>query len=197
MEGSRTTQNLLLGAGGATRSGGEKLFWIYENRPIIHHSVANSLRANLPTILVLGYRHAEIRSLIGDLVKDPLLTIVINDNWQAGQGSSTKVGARLLDRKKRFFISLGDMPLITPRHYRFLERFLEPVVRPVVNGRVGHPVLHDPFLIDEILKQPDSFTMRELLSAYEMKKIAVDDPAYIRDIDTLQEYRTLLGNHYG
>ncbi len=77
-----------------------------------------------------------------------------------------------------------------PHHSETLpfHLFLEPVVRPVVNGRVGHPVLYDPFLIDEILKQPDSFTMRELLSAYEMK-IAVDDPAYIRDIDTLQEYR--------
>lgn len=197
MEGSRTTQNLLLGAGGATRSGGEKLFWIYENRPIIHHSVANSLRAGLPTILVLGHRHSELRPLIGDLAEDPLLTIVINEEWRLGQGSSTKVGARLLDRRKRFFISLADMPLITPRHYRFLEGFLEPLVRPVVNGRVGHPVLHAPFLIDEILRQPDSFAMRELLGAYEMKKIAVDDPAYIRDIDTLRDYQALLGDHNG
>ncbi|NLZ77499.1 MAG: NTP transferase domain-containing protein, partial [Spirochaetales bacterium] len=91
MEGSRTTQNLLLGAGGGTRSGGEKLFWIYENRPIIHHSVANSLRAGLPTILVLGHRHSELRPLIGDLAEDPLLTIVINEEWRLGQGSSTKV----------------------------------------------------------------------------------------------------------
>jgi molybdenum cofactor cytidylyltransferase len=196
MEGSRMIQNILLGAGGGTRSGGEKLFWLYENKPIIYHSVANSLRADLPTILVLGYRHAEILSLIEDLTEDPLLTVVINDHWRAGQGSSTKVGARRLDRGKRFFISLGDMPLITPEHYHFLEQFSETVVRPTVHGKVGHPVLHDPFLLDEILRQPDSFTMRELLSAYEVKKIAVDDPAYIRDIDTLQEYQELLGNHY-
>ena len=190
------TQNLLLGAGGATRSGGEKLFWLYENKPIIYHSVANSLKADLPTILVLGYRHAEILSLIEDLMEDPLLTVVINDHWQAGQGSSTKAGARHLDRGKRFFISLGDMPLITPGHYHFLVRFTDAVVRPTVNGKVGHPVLHDPSLLDEILRQPDSFTMRELLSAYEVKKIAVDDPAYIRDIDTLKEYQELLGNHH-
>lgn len=192
MEGSRMTQNLLLAAGSGTRSGGEKLFWRFKDKPIIYHSVANSLAAQMPTTLVLGYRADEIRVLITDLLSDPLLKIVINEHFERGQGSSTKVGAKELDRTKRFFISLGDMPLIEPKHYHFLAQFSEAVVRPVYNGTIGHPVLHDPLFIDKILLQPDSFTVRELLSTYEVKKIAVDDSAYIRDIDTLQNYHSLL-----
>ena len=194
MEGSRTTQNLLLAAGSGVRSGGEKLFWTYHGKPIIYHSVANSLTANLRTILVLGFRSAELLSLIEELLPNPLLSVVINDHYEAGQGSSTKVGAQLLDRKKRFFISLADMPFIEPKHYHFLEQFSDFVLRPVVGEELGHPVLHDPSLIEIILKQDDSFTMRTLLQAYPMKKIAVDDPAYIQDIDTLNHYKTLLSH---
>ncbi len=185
-------QNLILAAGLASRSKGEKLLFPYKGTTIIAHAVSQSLQAGLKTIVVTGFQSEQIRQALSH-ISNPLLKIVHNEFFENGQGSSTICAAAYLDRSESFFISLADMPLIESHHYEFLmQRAKESVVRPSYKGRLGHPVLLDPSFIPIILAQDSSFTMRQLLKDYPVQAIDVSDQAYVFDIDTPEAYQYLL-----
>ena len=161
---------------------------------MVHHAVQQSLLADLFTVVVTGYRADEVRSAIEDLACDKLL-IVHNPDYEQGQGISTRIGACHLREGESFFISLSDMPLIEARHYRHLACFAtHEAVRPRYKGRMGHPVLLSPPFLSIIKNQDGPFTMRSLLSSYEVQAINMEEETYILDIDTLDEYRALIAS---
>lgn len=185
-------QNILLAAGLAARSGGEKLFFSYQGQPIIHHAVAASLQAGLYTVVVTGHRAAEVERAIADLAS-PLLVVVENPHYRSGQGSSTQAGAALLRPDLPFFISLSDMPLLEADHYRALMgAYREQPLRPRYEDKVGHPVLLPPSFIPIIASRALPFTMRELLSAYPMEYLQTTEEAYVLDVDTASSFQNLV-----
>lgn len=185
-------QNILLAAGLASRSDGEKLFYPYKGRPLIHHAVASSLEAGLYTVVVTGHRSEEVMDALTDLAS-PTLLIVYNEHYRQGQGGSTKAGAALLDPAQPFFISLADMPLIEARHYHALgAAYTDAPIRPRCGQKVGHPVLLPPPFIPIIAEQALPFTMRELLSAHPMTYLETTEEAYVLDVDTASSYRHLV-----
>lgn len=185
-------QNLLLAAGLGSRSEGKKLLFPYQGETLVHRSVRQSLLAGLYTVVVTGFRADAVQEAIKDLFCDDLL-VVHNPEYEQGQGSSTRCGACHLSKTENFFISLSDMPLIEERHYRFLlQHSTAQAARPSYKGRLGHPVLLSSTFLEVIKNQNGPFTMRTLLASYPVQEIEVDDEAYILDIDTLQDYQTLL-----
>ncbi len=185
-------QNILLSAGLASRSDGEKLFFPYKGRTIVHHSVASSLEAGLLTIVVTGHRAEEVSAELADL-DSPYLLIVHNPNYASGQGISTQVGVAALDKRLPFFISLSDMPFIEARHYRALsDTYTGVPIRPRYRSRVGHPVLLPPSFIPIIAAQAGPFAMKGLLSSYPMEYLDTNEEAYVLDVDTASSYHALL-----
>lgn len=186
-------QNILLAAGLGKRSGGEKLFLPYNGQPIIAHAVEQSLLAGLYTIVVTGFRNAEIEQALKQFAC-PNLALIYNENYTLGQGSSTLVGATALRDGEDFFISLADMPLIKASHYNFLTRSFisSDALRPLYRGQVGHPVLLKASFKAQILEQTIPFTMHGLLEEFHVEQCIVDDEAYVHDIDTIHAYAELL-----
>lgn len=186
-------QNLILAAGLAARSGGEKLLRPYRGETIIEHAVSQSLLANLKTIVVTGYRSDELHEKL-DRFRREGLVLVHNNEYELGQGSSTICGAMHLAQNEPFFISLADMPLIEARHYRHLIARLgsHQALRPIYRGRAGHPVLLAPSYLPLILSQKKDFTMRGLLAKETVTTMEVDDEAFVFDIDTDEAYEQLL-----
>ncbi len=185
-------QNILLAAGLASRSDGEKLFYPYRGRTIIHRAVAASLSAGLFTVVVTGYRADEVAAELADLAC-PALRIVANPHYESGQGASTQVGAAALPEPLPFFISLADMPLIEARHYHALSSAYTSVpIRPRCGSKAGHPVLLPPSFIPIIAAQARPFTMRQLLRPYAMEYLDTREEAYVRDVDTASSYRALI-----
>ncbi len=186
-------QNILLAAGLGKRSGGEKLLLPYKGQPIIAHAVEQSLLAGLYTIVVTGFRKAEIEQVLMQFAC-PNLLLVQNENYSLGQGSSTLVGAKALHDDEDFFISLSDMPLIKASHYHFLIRHFtsSEALRPVYKGQIGHPVLLKASFKTQILEQTIPFTMHSLLQDFHVEQCEVDVEAYVRDIDTIHAYTELL-----
>jgi len=189
-------QNILLAAGLASRSNGEKLFLPWRGETIIQHAVRASLDAGLETIVVTGFKHEQVEALLAPFQGDTL-HLAFNPAFSQGQGSSTLCGAKALMEGESFFISLADMPLIEKNHYQWLiKRFGKAeALRPSFKGNPGHPVLLKPIFKHIILQQTPMFTMKELLSSYLVKTCSVDDEAYVCDIDTLQAYNKLSRNH--
>ena len=185
-------QNILLAAGMATRSDGEKLFYPWKTESVVAHAVRSSLEAGLFTIVVTGHRADEVNELILPFIGKNLL-VVHNPDYASGQGSSTQVGALALKEDRPFFISLADMPLIEAHHYRTLaERFSGGVLRPRYQGKAGHPVLLDPSYIQLIQAQRIPFTMRALLSGYPIDYLDTEEEAFIRDVDSASSYQDLI-----
>ncbi len=187
-------QNILLAAGLGSRSDGKKLLLPYQGETLVHHAVKESLLAGLYTVLVTGYRADEVKEAVKDLSCDNLM-VVHNSEYAQGQGSSTRCGAYHLREGESFFISLSDMPLIEARHYRHLVQCAtHSAARPSYKGKLGHPVLLGTTFLPIIRGQGGPFTMRSLLSRYEVQAIEVDEQAYVLDIDTLDEYQALLSS---
>ncbi|AEV29893.1 putative MobA-like protein [Sphaerochaeta pleomorpha str. Grapes] len=186
-------QNILLAAGLASRSKGEKLFLPWRGETVLQHAVRASLEAELDTIVVTGFKRTEVERLLG-VFADSNLELVFNPDFAFGQGSSTICGAKHLKEGEDFFISLADMPLINAAHYTgLLGKIGEAAaLRPVFKGKPGHPVLLKSGLKEVILSQNPDFRMKDMLSAYTVKTCIVDDEAYVSDIDTIQAYRVLL-----
>lgn len=187
-------QNLLLAAGLGTRSKGEKLLLPYQGETLVHRAVSQSLLAGLYTVVVTGFRAAEVQAAIEDLCCDNLL-VVHNPDYEQGQGSSTWCGAHHLKEHEDFFISLADMPLIEKRHYRYLaSQSFVLAARPCLGTRLGHPVLLKSTFLPIIRDQKGPFTMRSLLKGYDVECLSVEDEAYVLDIDTLSDYADLISS---
>lgn len=186
-------QNILLAAGLASRSKGEKLFLPWMGETVLQHAVRASLDAGLHTLVVTGFKRAEAEKLLGPF-SGSNLKLVFNPGYMLGQGSSTICGAKHLENDEDFFISLADMPLINAVHYTMLSGKIgdADALRPVFKGKPGHPVLLKSRLKQVILSQKPDFRMKEMLSAYTIKTCIVDDEAYVSDIDTIQAYKALL-----
>lgn len=185
-------QNILLAAGLATRSDGQKLLYPYGEETVVHRATAQSLEAGLFTILVTGYRAEEIVEAVEDL-RCPDLLIVHNTDYKLGQGVSTQRGVLALQDETPFFISLADMPLIEARHYHHLARMATgELLRPRYRGTAGHPVLLGPSFIPIIRDLEGPFAMRDLLSDYPTQWLEVEEEAYIVDIDTPSSYLSLI-----
>lgn len=185
-------QNILLAAGLASRSDGEKLFFPYRGRTIIHHCVASSLDAGLFTVVVTGHRAEAVVAELSDLAS-PSLLIVNNPHYSRGQGGSTQVGAAALKDDRPFFISLADMPLIEAAHYHALaEAYRGAPLRPRCSAKVGHPVLLPPSFIPIIAAQAGPFAMKELLASSVMEYLDTNEEAYVTDVDTASSYQALV-----
>ena len=183
---------IILAAGLASRSGGEKLFWEIGGKPLIVHAVEAALDAGMQTIVVTGNQKERVEAL---LAPHPQLVLTHNACYENGQMTSTQQGVRALPSSADFFIALADMPLIRASHYHLLSHALPDDaagIRPVVGQAVGHPVLLKATLIPAILQADKSMRMKEVLAPYRIARLQSQDPAWVSDIDTIDSYRQLL-----
>lgn len=149
-------------------------------------------------IVVTGYRHRELlsslkpcRSFIEKTDKKVSMTIVRNENYRAGQFSSTKKGAMELRDGVPFFISLADMPFVKEENYSLLGE-LPPscmAIRPFFENTPGHPVLHAPLFKEKILASPDNLSIRELLKTETVYEKHFTDRSWVVDLDTEEDLR--------
>jgi len=186
-------QNIILAAGLGKRSGGEKLFYPWKGKDILHHTVQASLEAGLFTIVVTGFQKERVEASLSDLAR-PSLLLSYNPSFSDGQFSSTQTGVRFLRPDEDFFITVGDLPLIESTHYHMLALHLEGYngVRPFCNGKPGHPVLLRYLFAPMILEAGKDESMHHLLTRPDMLAYATEDTAFVTDIDTAQAYEKIL-----
>ena len=206
---------VMLAAGTSSRMGKEnKMLLPFEGLPMVTHCCMQALafleqysqenKESCTLIVVTGYRHRSVekalepcRLFVEKTVAPISLLIVNNADYRRGQFSSTKVGTAEVSEGSPFFISLADMPLITADHYRKLVPLLgnHDAVRPFCENKEdkvpGHPVLHAYRLKDTIMRCPDSWTVSKILKSSDVIEPSFDDPAWSRDIDSIQDYESI------
>ncbi|HTU02459.1 MAG TPA: NTP transferase domain-containing protein [Candidatus Sulfotelmatobacter sp.] len=175
-------------AGRSQRMGAWKPLLPFGGSSLIQTVVEAALDSCARVLLVVGYRGDELAALFGSV---PRVELVDNRAWAAGMfGSIQRAAARV--RTRRFFVTLGDMPWITPAVYRALRAGDETstVVFPVFGGRRGHPVLFpEPALPVIAAADPASASMRLIAELFPVRLLPWPDDSILRDVDTADDLR--------
>jgi len=184
--------SILLAAGQSKRMNGEnKLIKKIDGIPLIKHSVKNIINSSIDElIIVLGYEENILRKIIG---KNNKIKYVFNKNFESGISSSIKIGINNLSFKTQaFFISLGDMPLISQKIYNLLIKHMndKQIIVPVYKGSRGNPILFSKSMIDEIMNIQGDVGAKNILSKNENKilNVNVGDKSILQDFDTIKSF---------
>jgi nicotine blue oxidoreductase len=125
---------LVLAAGEGRRFGGPKAPAIVDGERLVDRAV-RILRAGGcdPVIVVLG-------AWVGDVAD---ATVVVNDEWREGMGSSLRVGLAFLlaEDVDRVVVTLVDLPGLTPAAVERLVASPSRLAQAAYDGERGHPVL--------------------------------------------------------
>ena len=183
------TDCIMLAAGESSRMGEWKLKLPLEGSTVIECSVGNALTVCSRIILITGYCAGELKKLFG---KRDDVTIVYNPGYKKPMFSSIKLGAAAVSTE-RFFIALGDMPLVDRTVYETLLSFKHsPVVIPKYRGKKGHPLLLTKELAEPICKFDERSTLRDVLAMYPTLAVPVDCRHILVDIDDSQDYKAIV-----
>ena len=185
---------VLLAAGTSSRMEPWKMTLPFGAGTVIEACVQAALEACGRVILVAGFRAGELLELFRR--RDRILPVV-NERYADGMFSSIRCGAAQV-RSDRFYLSLGDMPRVTPGVYRALAA--QPAVEAVIpkyRGKKGHPLLLSAAVARAVLgRQPmpgaQEPTLRDVLAELPTLTVPVDDAGILHDIDTVEDYRALV-----
>jgi CTP:molybdopterin cytidylyltransferase MocA len=178
---------LVLAAGGGRRYGGPKALVRHEGSLLVERAVA-TVRAGgcSPVVVVLGAAAADVRAQaqLGDA------TLVENEGWKTGMGSSLRVGLDALAATDvdAVVVLLVDTPGVTADAVRRVmeKNGRDALVSATYGNRRGHPVLlgRDHWAGVSLLASAD-IGARAYLSAHlaEVHTVACDDISDDTDID--------------
>lgn len=189
---------VLLAAGLGTRfEGGNKLLARVhprsgagdptERQPIVKLAAEGLVAAPVEdAVAVLGHEAERVREALGPVA----IHTVENPDYESGQASSVARGvdwARERDADAALF-ALGDMPWIEPSTYRRIrdrwEETAASIVVPEYDGQRGNPVLFGATHFDALARVSGDVGGRELIARNPVERVAVDDPAIHRDVDS-------------
>lgn len=183
---------VVLAAGLSSRIGRFKPLLPYQNWTMIEQVVETALQVASRVLVVVGHQK---ETIIGLKNWAERVVFIVNECYKRGMFSSVRAGVAQVNTP-RFFIALGDQPLVTPEIYHYLLT-AEPseVVLPVHHGKRGHPILLDASVRAAILQAEAgavTVTLRDVLSNFTTREIEIEDPAILCDVDTLEDYRQLI-----
>jgi len=184
---------LILSAGASSRMKGRiKALLPLKGKTFLDTIIAHMRRLPLSEIVVILGAHADKVKEEADLKG---ISVLVNDNWSAGQLSSLRTGIRnLSDSSEGILFTLVDHPLVREETYRVLievwQKDKSRIVLPSFNCRKGHPAVFPKDVCDIILKEELREGARTVLTAMKERVlyVTVDDPGVVRDVDTPEDY---------
>lgn len=190
---------IILAAGTGSRMGTTKQLLPFNGRPILAHTVEQSLTAGIfPLILVLGHRANKIQTRLSRFPVD----IIINQDFKSGMASSIATGLKRLEDfyappPRGAIFLLGDQPLVKAETIRQIRdkalACLGKIIIPTFRGRRGNPVYFDSFFFDELKQLSGDTGGRQVFQrfAHAVDELPVASPCICMDIDTPKDY-----NHF-
>ena len=180
---------VMLAAGVSSRMGKWKMTLPCKGSTIIECSVGNALQVCSRVILVTGYRVKELEQLFHDWKQ---VELVYNAQYEKAMFSSVKLGVSLI-RTKRFFLALGDMPLVDQAVYERLLSFPQaPAVIPKYRGKKGHPILLSCDVVKCIAKLEETRTLKDVLARFPTLTVPVENKHILNDIDNPKDYKNII-----
>jgi len=187
---------IILTAGLSSRTkGSNKLLLNYKGKKIIKHSVKSILDSKINyTVVVLGKNKTKIKK---EIPKRKNISFVYNTKYKQGMASSILAGMKSLPKQtKSFFISLADMPEIKSTHYNKMISMSNknsklPIV-PFYQSQQANPVLFPIDFKNKLATLKGDKGAKKILAKSKIKKIIFTSNAFIKDLDTLEDFKKKL-----
>jgi molybdenum cofactor cytidylyltransferase len=187
---------LLLAAGGSSRMGQAKALLPWGEHTLIEHQIRTLLKTGRPVVVVLGSH----RDLIKPVIEKLMVTIVINENWADGMGSSIAVGvshlASAYPDADGLLITVLDQPMLTEAHFEQLCRTFQPGLKEIIvsrsaSGWQGVPVVFDRHYFGPLLSLKGDEGAKKVIRRSNQAVKVVECGELMEDLDTPEAYRRL------
>jgi molybdenum cofactor cytidylyltransferase len=188
---------LILAAGASTRMGTHKALLNIGEETFLQRIVHELHSAQvLENILVLGSNAEQIQSTLTWFDGK----IIVNEDWVKGQISSIQTGISSLTDEKIHGVLLCpvDHPMLTQSLIvDLLQGFWKSnknIIVPTYNRKRGHPVLFGRAMFDALRSAPLDEGAKHVVRNHpeEILEVPVDDESILLNVDTPEEYQTLL-----
>lgn len=183
---------VILAAGMSSRMGEAKqLLRLGENTVL--GQVLENVRSSLvyEVVLVLGHAAEKIK----ERISTENLTVVNNDSYQQGMGTSLRAGlAALSPAVDAALIVLADQPFIRPQTLDLLmdqyKRSSAQIVIPTYKGFRGNPVLLDRSVFPEVMALTGDIGCRAIFGNHleGIVKQPVEDIGILLDLDSKEDF---------
>src|SRR5215510_6115321 len=186
--GRSTISALVLAAGSSQRMGQPKQLLPLGETTLLGHVLTTVRQANVDEIvLVLGFAAEEIQRQIATAG----LRVVINPEYQRGMGTSLRTALSAASLKADgALVILADQPFVQPatlsRMIEYHRSHRPQIVIPMYKGFRGNPVLLDRSVFAELKNLNGDVGCRAIFGSHaeQIRKVAVDDPGILLDVDT-------------
>ena len=185
---------IILAAGYSSRMKAFKPLLEIDGVTVTDRLISIFLSNAVDVFLVTGWKGKEL--LEG--IKHRGFQTLENLHYEAGMLGSIQAGVRrLADYHRGFFLMPVDIPLVRPETIRYLLEnasvFPGEILYPVFASRRGHPPLIPSSLIGEVLSNPLTGNLRDILTAHRdiSREIMVPDRYICMDMDTQEDYSRL------
>ncbi len=196
----KPTATLIPAAGASTRLGFPKQLLAWNETTLLRDTLLKVLELQTdPIVVVLGSNFEVIRDSISDLP----VTIVHNEDWEQGMGSSLARGMQYIlhehPEAEHVLITLCDLPLVQTKHYqRMLEMSnitRDSIVATQFEELTGVPVILPEMYFSEIIKLKGDTGARKIIASNSGNVVVIPSEIPFTDVDTTEAYEALLRDH--
>lgn len=189
---------IILAAGGSNRMGRPKQLLEFRGKSLLKNALDSALKSKCESIaVVLGANSESVQNELYGTDHQ----IVFNDKWDAGMGSSIKMGLAALINKdpkiRAVVICVCDQPFLTAEIIDDLidehSRSKPLIAASEYAGTLGVPALFDRELFREISEMDDKKGAKQIIEKFRSKAVSVPFPKGDIDIDTPEDYSRLPG----
>lgn len=183
------TAAIILAAGESSRMGRPKALLPFRGGTFLS-VLAETLGARCSPVIAVfgaGAEHLTASAPAG-------VVPVTNRNYKLGMLTSLQAGLGALASPGRALFTLVDHPAIAVPTIDALLRSHAPIAIPRSRGKRGHPVALGESIIDEILAEPATSKIHDVINRHagEIEYVDVNDPGIYDDIDDAAAYRELM-----
>lgn len=187
---------VIVAAGMSSRMGTFKPMLNIGSISISQRLVATMRQAGVSRIVVVTGHNAE--ELERHLANSGVI-FLRNENYSTTQMfDSAKIGLQYIQGKcDRVFFTPVDVPLFTAKTLEALLQSNAEIACPVCDGLRGHPIMLSDRVIERILCDSGDSGLHGALSRCGIPEqlVPVPDAGILRDVDTPEDYKTLLEYH--
>jgi molybdenum cofactor cytidylyltransferase len=179
---------VVLAAGGSSRFGQPKQLLVCAGETLVRRAARAALTARGPVVVVVGRDGKEIAE---ELLGLPV-TVVPNDNWERGIGSSLRCGIEALPECDAVVILTCDQPRVDgaaiQRLIQMHEKTRNLIVASAYAGTIGVPALFAGGIFDELRRLPDDQGAKPIIAAQPERVATIDFPEGAIDIDNAKDW---------
>ena len=178
---------IVLAGGFSKRANTNKMLLDYNGKTLIQNTIETMHKVCQNIIVVTGFYHNDMKSIIS---KIDYVKIVYNKDYINGMFSSIKTGVSTT--KNDFFIIPGDYPLVSIDTYNKMIEEDKDIVVPSFNKKLGHPIFFNKKFKEKIINTKFD-NLKDFRNNYVFKIINVNDSGILFDIDSMEDYKKLIG----